>query len=103
MHVPDERPPVGSGYFAKYVGIGFFVVSVIIGGAWHFGVDFKTINPLYVLETWIVACAVILIYWWQNRINHSQNNSRAVGQDTINMVITIVGVTFAIAAIILPH
>jgi hypothetical protein len=71
MHVPDEEPPVGSGYFAKHVGIGFFVVSVIIGDAWYWGPDFKKIDPIYVLETWIVACSVILVYWGQVRINHS--------------------------------
>jgi hypothetical protein len=103
MHLPGEGPPVGSGYFARYVGISFFIVWVIIGGVWYWGIDFTKINPLYVLEAWLLACSVILVYWGQNRINHARNLSRSVGQDTINMVVAIVGVTFAIAAIILKH
>jgi hypothetical protein len=86
--------PRGSGVFSVAAGICFvivFVVSTIT--------DLLTIDPYRVFQAWLMLAAVILGGWGADRIARGDKSWR-IGQDTINFVIGITAVTFALLTLV---
>lgn len=113
---PDEidaerKQPLASGWLSTIVGIAFLVTFVILRvSSW----DPSTLSPEVLLQVWTIVAAVILLVWGINRIlQKAENKPRWIpkklrnglpwtpGQPTINFVVTFVGATFAIIAILL--
>jgi hypothetical protein len=115
---PDEikeqrKQQLASGWLSTIVGIAFLVTFVILrASSW----DPSTLSPEVLLQVWTMVAAVILLVWGINRIlqkTEKDNKPKWIpdklknrlpgtpGQPTINFVVTIVGATFAIIAILL--
>ena len=96
--------PVGSGKFARAWGFGFLAAAVVIFLWDRFGEQLGLqLNPIYILVGWLIASGIIAVAWGQNRINKgdtSRSDFGHTGMDTINMIVTMLGVTFAVAAFI---
>jgi len=96
--------PAGSGYFARASGCVFLTAAVVIFLWDRFREQLGLqINPIYILVGWLIASGVIAVSWGQNRINKgykSRSDFGDTGMDTINMIVTMLGVTFAVAAFI---
>ena len=86
--------PRGSGYFALTFGALFIVTFVI-----SLCVKLYELCPYYAFQAWLVFAAVILIVWGAVRIA-TGGPSKRVGQDTINFVVGIVGVTIALLTLV---
>lgn len=89
--------PKGSGYFAVISGsvlAGVFVAS--------FFLDFSVLTGEMILRIWLASASIILIYWGIDRVCTGVPN-RTVGQETINLVIAVAGVTVAIMGLLARH
>ena len=86
--------PKGSGYFAAAFGALFAVTFIV-----SLSVKLYRLCPYYAFQGWLVFAAVTLIVWGGVRIVTGEA-SRRVGQDTINFVVGIVGVTIALLALV---
>jgi hypothetical protein len=82
--------PTGSGYFALTSGVVFLGAF-----AGSFAVSVKDLSPDSIARAWFLVVAAVLIWWGGNRIRTGRSD-RTVGQDTINLVLGIVGVTIAL-------
>lgn len=87
--------PVGSGYFA--IGAGALFALVFVGS---FVVDLAQINPYRLFQTWVLVAAGMLVWWGSRRVATGDRRDRHIGQDTFNFVVAIVGVTFALLALV---
>lgn len=86
--------PKGSGYFAAVCGLIF--LCAFVGS---FFVDVQQLTPERILRTWFAFVAAILIWWGARRVQTGSQDC-TVGQDTINFVVSIVGATVAILALL---
>ena len=90
----SEPKPSGSGYFAAICG-GLFVVAFI--GSFFVSVD--RLSPEWIVRAWLLFVAAVLSWWGVNRILTGKAD-RTVGQDTINLVIGVVGATVALLGLL---
>ena len=86
----DERKPTGSGYFAALCG-ALFVLAFVAS----FFVTIEQLSPERIIRAWLLFVAAILIWWGFNRVRTGRPDP-TVGQDTINLVIALVGATVAL-------
>jgi hypothetical protein len=86
--------PKGSGYFAALCGLLFMLAFV---GSFFRSVD--QLSPDWIMRAWLLFVAAILIWWGSNRVR-SGRPDRTVGQDTINLVIALVGTTVALLGLL---
>lgn len=89
--------PIGSGKFARNIGFCFFIAAPTVLVLRQFNVE---IPAIYILIGWLAAAGAILVLWGRNRIKTGDPDNKTIGMDTINMVVAILGVTFAIAALV---
>jgi hypothetical protein len=90
----SEPKPKGSGWFAAGAGVLFLVVFIC-----SFVWDLSKIPPYLLFKAWLLLATVILLWWGIRRVQTGRDD-RTVGQNTINFVVAIIGVTFAILAIV---
>jgi len=90
-----EKKPWGSGWFSAGTGVMFLVIFIC-----SFNWDLSKIPPYLLFKAWLVIAAAILLAWGVRRILTGEKNW-TVGQNTINLVIAIIGATFAILAIVM--
>jgi hypothetical protein len=90
-----EKKPWGSGWFSAGTGVMFLVIFIC-----SFKWDLSKIPPYLLFKAWLVIAAAILLAWGVRRILTGEKNW-TVGQNTINLVIAIIGATFAILAIVM--
>jgi hypothetical protein len=86
--------PKGSGWFAAGAGV-IFLVIFICSMKW----DLSKIPPYLLFQVWLLLATIILSGWGIRRIQTGRP-SWSVGQTTITFVVTIIGVTLAILAIV---
>lgn len=82
--------PRGSGYFAIVSGLVLVAACVA-----SFFLDISVLTGEMILRIWLASASLILIYWGVDRVCTGTPN-RTVGQETINLVIAVAGVTVAI-------
>jgi hypothetical protein len=90
----SEPKPRGSGYFAALCGALFGVAFV--------GSFFRSISevtPEAIMRAWLLFITVVLLWWGINRIQTGRPD-RTVGQDTINLVVGLVGATVALLGLL---
>jgi hypothetical protein len=86
--------PKGSGVFSVVFGL-LFVLAFLVS----FWVDDVTqLPPEWIVRVWMLFVATVLISWGANRIK-TGTPGRTVGQETINFVVSLIGVTFALIAL----
>ena len=85
----SEPKPKGSGYFAALCGVLFMLAFV---GSFFVRID--QLSPDWIMRAWLLFVAAILIWWGSNRVRTGQSDP-TVGQDTINLVIALVGTSAA--------
>lgn len=90
----SEPKPKGSGYFAALCGALFMVAFV---GSFFVGVD--QLSPDWIMRSWFLFVAAILIWWGGNRVRTGRPDP-TVGQDTINLVIALVGTSVALIGLL---
>ncbi|HJU75875.1 MAG TPA: hypothetical protein VJ717_19190 [Gemmatimonadaceae bacterium] len=90
----DERKPQGSGYFAAFCG-AFFLVAFLSS----FFIRVDELSPDWIMRGWLLFVAAILMWWGRNRVRTGRPD-RTVGQDTINLVIALVGTSVAILGLL---
>lgn len=96
--MPDSNKPIGSGLFGLVCGVLFVVVAFV------FADGMAAMKPAEVLRWWLGISGAVLVVWGASRIlTTSARRDMRIGMDTINMVVTMVGVTFAIWAIVLDR
>ena len=86
----SDKKPKGSGYFAIVCGAIFFAA---FAATYRF--DFLAIDRDVLLRSWFICVGAILIFWGINRVQTGYS-SRIVGQETIGLVLTMVGITIAL-------
>ena len=91
----EKKGPKGSGVFSAGAGVIFLVVFIS-----SFKWDLTKIPPYLLFKAWLAIAAAILLAWGVRRILTGEKDW-TIGQSTINLVIAIVGTTFAILAIVL--
>ncbi len=89
-----SEKPTGSGYFAAICG-GLFILAFI--GSFIMKVD--QLSPDWIIRAWLLFVAAILIWWGSNRVRTGRSDP-TVGQDTINLVIALVGTTVALLGLL---
>ena len=89
-----SNKPRGSGYFAALCGVLF--VLAFIGS---FFVTVQQLSPEWIMRAWFLFIASVLIWWGANRALTGRPD-RTVGQDTINLVIAIVGASIALLGLL---
>jgi len=83
--------PRGSGYFAVICS------AVLLAALWSsFYVDLANIPREWLVRAWLFFAALVLLYWGGHRIADGEKGDTRVGQDTINLVIGILGATVAL-------
>ena len=87
--------PKGSGWFSIVFGLAFLLT--FLGSSRY---DYTKIAPQDLFESWLLFIALVLIFWGIDRVKHGQNSLR-IGQPTINFIVAIMGITFALLALIL--
>ena len=93
--------PIGSGRFAMSAGIVFLASALAVWLLDAFGDQLGIqVRPIYVLIGWLFASGLMAVIWGQNRIKDADPNDHRIGMDTINMIVTMLGVTFAVAALV---
>ena len=90
----SEPKPKGSGYFAVLCGILFVLAFVA-----SFFVRIDQLSPDHIIRGWLFFVAAILIWWGGNRLRTGRPDP-TVGQDTINLVIALVGTTVALLGLL---
>ena len=93
----SEPKPVGSGIFAVAAGVIFLGVGAAVLGGKFAPAD---VDPTTVFGGWLVASGLVVAVWGVNRYLTGRQGDYKIGMDTINMVVTMIGVSFAIAALI---
>ena len=94
--MPDDKPKA-SGSFALIWGVLFLAISPL---ALHGDIQkLAKAYPNVLLGAWLLLAGLILIYWGINRRRKSTGTG-PFGQDTINCVIAILGVTFALVQLL---
>lgn len=86
----STNKPTGSGYFA--IVSGSILASACVSS---FFLDISAITGEMIVRIWLASASIILLYWGFNRVNTGVSN-KTIGQDTINLVIAVAGVTVAI-------
>jgi hypothetical protein len=86
--------PKGFDYFAALCGVLFMLACV---GSFVVSVD--QLSKDWIMRTWLLFVASILIGWGINRIRTGRPDP-TVGQDTINLVIAPAGTTFALIGLL---
>jgi hypothetical protein len=86
----SEPKPKGSGYFAALCGVLFMLAFV-----GSFFVRLDQLSPDRIMRAWLLFVAAILIWWGSNRVRTGRSDP-TVGQDTIHLVIALVGATVAL-------
>ena len=94
----SERKPVGSGIFAVASGVIFLGTGASVLSGRFAPAD---VDPTTVFGGWLVATGLVAGVWGVNRYLTGKPDDDRIGMDTINMVVTMIGVSFAIAALIL--
>jgi hypothetical protein len=93
--------PIGSGKFARNAGWLFLAAAAAVLLWDKFGQKLGLeLRPIYILVGWLLASGIIAIVWGQNRIRDADPNDKRIGMDTINMIVAMLGVTFAVAAFV---
>jgi hypothetical protein len=95
----EEKPPVGSGIFARNVGVFYSILAFIAAFVAVKGIKIDTTLKLYIMPVWLLFSGIISVYWGKNRIKNGDPKKKAIGMETINMLVTMFGVAAAIAAI----
>jgi hypothetical protein len=90
-----EKKPKGSGWFSAGAGVLFLVVFFC-----SFKWDLSKIPPYLLFRAWLVIAGAILFVWGIRRIKTGAKDW-TIGQSTINLVIAMLGATFAILAIVM--
>jgi len=80
--------------------LGIFWVLFLLAFILSFFYDVRKFPPEAMLKAWLVFAGSILLIWGIVRIKNGRPEI-TIGQDTINFVVTIIGATLAILAIIL--
>jgi hypothetical protein len=93
MSEPKLKPK-GSGYFAALCGVLFTLAFV---GSFFVRVD--QLSPDWIMRAWLFFVAAILIWWGSNRVWTGRRDP-TVGQDTIHLVIALVGTTVALLGLL---
>ena len=97
MSSTDDRAPHGSGFFAAICGGVFLLSAIAILVAYHFE---RSVPRIYILVGWLTASGLIAITWGVMRIKLPRESDRKVGMETINMIVSMLAVTFAVAALV---
>jgi high-affinity Fe2+/Pb2+ permease len=87
--------PVGSGYFAAVGGVVLLAVFIF-----SYFVSIDKLPPEWILRTWLLFVAVILITWGVRRVAKGNKQDFTIGQETINFVIGVLGATFVLMALL---
>jgi hypothetical protein len=87
---------VGSGRFAVGVGVAYIGLGIAVAIAHFTGV---TVPVAYILPGWFLCSGLIAIVWGRHRVRTGNQADPTIGMDTINMLVTMLGVAFAIAAL----
>jgi predicted phage tail protein len=96
--MPATNKPAGSGWFSLIVGIASILIVAIF---WLLGKDATTINGNYIIAAWMIFSGVVMAVWGIVRIaTATAQTDLRIGQNTINFCVAIIGVTFAILAIV---
>ena len=90
----SDPKPKGSGYFAAFCGV-FFMVAFV--GSFFVSVD--QLSPEWIMRVWFLFVAAILIFWGCNRVRTGRADL-TVGQETINLVIALVGASVALLGLL---
>jgi len=90
----SQPKPKGSGYFAALCGVLFMFAFV-----GSFFVRVNQLSPDWIMRAWLLFVAAILIWWGGNRVWKGRPDP-TVGQDTINLVIALVGTTVALLGLL---
>jgi hypothetical protein len=85
----------GSGYFAAASGV-LFAAAFGASFVWDLQAIARN-HPSLVLRLWLFIAGAILLGWGGQRVVNG-DGSKGVGQDTLNFVVAIVGVSFALFA-----
>ena len=86
----SEGKPVGSGYFALTWGVIFAAFAGVMRA------QPLAIQPQDIFVGWLAVAGLILIAWGWQRLRGGNRADRRIGQSTINMVVGLLGATFAI-------
>jgi hypothetical protein len=119
QHVDEQekkrKEHLASGLFSAICGVVFLAIFVIVVS---FNLDPSKISPEVLFDVWMVIAAVILLGWGFRRILETAKKKPEwvetkvqprvsmwiPGQPTIIFVVTILGATFAIIALLVaPH
>lgn len=96
----QTNKPVGSGWFA--LTLGSVCICVAIWVAHEKDSLISVLKPNYVLAGWMIFSGLILALWGFLRIRStSATRDFRIGQDTINLCVAIMAVTFTLLAIVL--
>ncbi len=91
--------PAGSGWFSLLIGV-LFLACVLIFVVWR--IDPESFTGGQLLAAWTTFAGLILVAWGARRIlATAKKNDPTIGQNTINLVVGILAVTFTIWSIIL--
>jgi hypothetical protein len=97
METPTESGrPAGSGRFAILVGVIYIVLGISVAIVHFTGI---TVPIAYILPGWFLCSGLIAIVWGRNRVKTGNRANGSIGMPTINMLVTMLGVAFAIAAL----
>ncbi|MER9183707.1 hypothetical protein [Mesorhizobium sp. M0767] len=87
--------PTGSGWLAVAFGVLFVCAFV----ATFFG-RIADLSPEWIFRIWLICAAGVLLGWGRQRIKIG-NPSSVIGQETLNFVVGVMGVTAAILALLI--
>jgi len=91
-----SRRPAGSGRFAILVGVIYVFLGIAVAIVHYTGI---TMPIAYILPGWFLCSGFIAIVWGRNRVRTGNRSDGTIGMDTINMLVIMLGVAFAIAAL----
>jgi hypothetical protein len=100
MALPPTSKPAGSGWFSLVLGVAFIVVVVVFALLGKRAKD--VVDPDLLLAVWMIGSGAIMGIWGLQRIiRTTAKRNYQIGQETINLCVAIIAVTFTILAIIL--
>lgn len=95
----SEANRIGSGWLATLAATAL-IASGVGSVALYFSGVVYTFPKLIVYAAYAVLAGLVIIVWGINRIKKPRKEDAIYGQPTMNFVFTVVGVTFAVIAIL---
>lgn len=100
MPLPKTSKPAGSGWFSLILGVALILVVVVMASLGRRAKD--VVDPDQLLAAWMIGSGAIMGIWGLQRIiRTTAKRDYQLGQNTINVCVAIIAVTFTILAIIL--